>query len=94
MTVGGTKCVDVLLAALPGIDQITAPPGEARLLQQMNQQNVGHQPGMTAITVGEGMDCREAVMEADGNLVERIAAMLQPDCSIGAEIAQFRGYLP
>src|SRR6266702_2515362 len=94
MTIRRPKCIYVLPAALPGINQIAAAPGKTRLPEQMHQQDIGHQPGMAAIAVGKGMNRRETVMEADCNLVGGIAAMLQPGGGIGAESAQFRGNLP
>lgn len=69
MPVSGTECTYILLPTLPGIDQIAAAPGKTRLFQKMRQQDIGHQPGMTAIAVGKGMNRREPVMESDGNLV-------------------------
>ena len=87
MAVCGTKRIDILQSTITDIDQIAAPPCEGLLVQEMDKNNVGHQPGMATVTVGEWMNCRKFVMEPHADFIRRKSAMLDPDRAICTQIS-------
>ena len=76
-SVCGSQRRDVFLPSVAGIDQAPSAPGEARALQTFDEQ-IGHEPGMTAVAVWEGMNADQTMVETDGDLVGRIAGAENP----------------
>jgi len=73
--VGRLQGANVAPACFAGIDQGAASPGETRLAQSLGEQ-VGHQPRVAPVAVGEGMHRHQAVVEAHCNFVRRKAGVL------------------
>lgn len=86
MTVSSTKHIDIVQSTVTDIDQIAAAPCEGFLVQE-NKNNVGDQPGVATVTVGEWMNRRKSVMEPHADFIRRKSAMLDPDRAICTQIS-------
>lgn len=84
MAVGGAKRFDIAAPAITDIDKIAASPGKSRAPQSLDEQQVGHGPGMTAVTVGKRMYGHQPVVEPHGNLVGRVGAEIDPGGNVVA----------
>src|SRR5436309_553183 len=53
------------------------------------QEGIGHQPGVSAIAIGKGVDGNHAVVEARPELYPLVVSIGDPIRSIGAELGHF-----
>ena len=60
----------------------------------MHDEQIGDEPSMAAVAIRKRVDLREAVMEADRDLVGRISLCLDPCLGIIDEHAELGGNLP
>jgi len=88
--VRGLQCRDIAPANITRGLQIGASPCEA-LAAEPHDEKVGHQTGMTAIPVREGMNLHKAVMEAHGDFIGWIGLVFDPRSSIVEQLMQGGG---
>src|SRR5690606_19353770 len=65
----------------------SAAPTE-RLAAELGDEKIGHEPGVTAVPVGKGMDGDEPVMKPNRNLVGRKGAVLGPVSRVAQQPAE------
>src|SRR5579863_6908129 len=87
MSVGGMQGGDVTLAHRAGILQIRASPRKA-LTSEPHHQKIRHEPGVAAVTIREGMNLHQPVMEANRDLVGRICLVLDPRLGVVKQMVQ------
>jgi len=68
---------EVLLSAISLRDEVCSPPRKS-LATKLHYQRVRHESRMTAVSVWEGMDLDEPVVEPDADLVRTVCRVLNP----------------
>lgn len=51
------------------MDQVSASPGENRFPEYLLNNDIGHEAGMSAVSVGKTMDGHNPVLEPDGDFI-------------------------
>ena len=93
MPIGGSQRVNVVPTQVRDCDKVAAPPGEA-LSAKLENQEVGGQPREATVTVREGVDKDETVMEAHGDLIRAIDLMVDPIMNVIHELTEVGSNLP
>ena len=88
MTICGLQGLNVTSSAFAHTGQILLAPAEALPSEKMNQDNISHQPGMPAITVGKRVDCNQAMMESGHYFIGRVGLEFQPALNVLKELMQ------
>jgi hypothetical protein len=93
MVVGGAQGLDVARPRRAGLAEPLPSPRES-LAVELQDEQVGHQAGVAAIAVREGVDPRQPVMKAHCDLVGRIRVIFHPGFNVVDQLAELRGDQP
>ena len=78
---------DIAAARFVGVGNAAAAPRESSLAEAF-YEHIGHQAGVTAVTVGERVDRNQAVMEAHHRFVRWIGGVVDLVADIVKQLAQ------
>jgi hypothetical protein len=93
MIVSGLQSSDIALAHSPGIAQ-TLPSPRKPLAPEPHHQKIRHEAGVAAVSIREGMNLHQPVMEAHRDLIRRIGVAFNPSFGVVQQLAQSHGNLP
>ena len=87
MMVGGPQSLDISAAQRTGIAQ-TLPSPRKPFPSQLHRQQIGHEAGVAAVAIREGVNLHQPVMETHRDLIRRISVVRYPGFGIVQQLAQ------
>jgi len=81
--------IQILFLHSTRVTQVHVSPGEQPLIRP-TQQQIGHEASVATVSVWEGMDLNELMVESDSYFVDRERAFLEPVFNSRARVADAR----